>query len=64
MPSMPFEKCVLSHNLSLIQVNLVGIDIATGKETLIGRPLLDEIQAQGLASIDLKRGIYYMLGTP
>jgi hypothetical protein len=42
-------------------LSLVNIDPKTGKETIVGT-VSGEVQAQALATIDDKNGIYYILG--
>jgi hypothetical protein len=43
-------------------VQLVSIDTSSGQTTILGNPLLDELQAQNLAAMDAKRSLYYMIG--
>jgi len=52
----------LSENANTGQLFLVNIDPKTGKQTTVGKFIASESQAQAVATIDDKNGIYYILG--
>jgi len=52
----------LSENANTGQLFLVNVDPKTGKQTTVGKFITSEAQAQAVATIDDKNGVYYILG--
>jgi hypothetical protein len=52
----------LSESATTGQLFLVNIDPKTGKQTTVGKFIASEAQAQAVATIDDKNGVYYILG--
>lgn len=50
------------ENVNTGQLALVSIDPLTGKQTIVGKYIASEAQSQAVATIDDKKGIYYILG--